>query len=134
MQGRVKTKYCIPGQAVSRANARTFGKYGNQIVDWIGYADDLVIFFESLDSLEKGIQILNQTFIRFNLKINVGKTKTMILNFDGENYPNTIASLDGKVITNVECFCYLGCQIHFKQHGIGEAEINLRIDSATTKL
>ena len=32
-----KTKYCIPGQAVSRGNTRTFGKYGNQIVDWIGY-------------------------------------------------------------------------------------------------
>ena len=129
-----KTKYCIPGQAVSRVNARTFGKYGDQIVDWIGYADDLVIFFENLASLEKGIQILNQTFIRFNLKINVGKTKTMILNSREENYPDTIANLDGEVITNVECFCYLGCQIHFKQHGIGEAEINLRIDSATTKL
>ena len=70
-----KSKYCIPGQAVSAASASRFAKYGNLIVDWIGYADDLVIFFESSDHLEKGMKILSQSFTRFNLQINVTKLK-----------------------------------------------------------
>ena len=129
-----KSKYCIPGQAVSAASASRFAKYGNLIVDWIGYADDLVIFFESSDHLEKGMKLLSETFTRFNLQINVTKTKTMILNFAGENYPDTIVKLNESEIKNVESFRYLGCQINFKQHGTGEEEINLRVDSATTKL
>ena len=129
-----KTKYCIPGHAVSSQSKNRFGKYGSQTIDWVGYADDLVIFFDSVEDLKKGMRILNETFVRFNLEINAKKTKTMILNFTGENYPQKIIKLNETYIDNVKTFCYLGSQINFKQPGTGEEEINLRVDSATTKL
>ena len=68
------------------------------------------------------------------MEINGEKTKTMILNFTGENYPLTILKLNETDIDKFEKFCYLGYQINFQQHGTGEEEINIRVDSATTKL
>ena len=53
----------------------------------------------------------------------------MILN-DENNYPETIASLQGKAIDNVESFVYLGCILNYNEPSTGEAEINLRIDAA----
>ena len=59
-------------------------------VDWCGYADDLLLVFHDSESLQKGIKLLNETFKAWRLKINVSKTKTMILNNEGD-YPSSIA-------------------------------------------
>ena len=51
-------KYFIPHQAsnTDRAAAGTF------VIDWIGYADDLLLIFEDKDSLKRGLHILDSTF------------------------------------------------------------------------
>ena len=121
-------KYLIPEHATStdRAAAGTF------VVDWVGYADDLLLVFEDKNSLIRGTRLLNSLFRRFHLEINTSKTKTMILNYDGE-YPESIVSLNGEAIANVETYLYLGSTIKYDEASTGDTELNLRIDGAESK-
>ena len=58
----------------------------------------------------------------------------MIMNFNkAQDYPNSIATLDNMMIGNVEVFTYLGIQIRYDEATTGEAELNLRRDSAESK-
>ena len=123
-------KYRIPQEA-SRSNRMNVGCTQ---IDWIGYADDLVLAFESTDDLEKAINLLNCAFKRFKLEINMSKTKSMILNYDEPlEYPTSIAKIDGSIIENVQVFQYLGCKIKFDEPSTGNAEIELRIDAGESK-
>ena len=52
-------------------------------------------------------------------------------------YPSTICNIEGEDIENVKVFRYLGSQVKFDEPTTGDAEIELRIDSAelnSTKL
>ena len=98
----------------------------------------VAVFIHNLcnrDNLRHGLRLLDDTFKRYHLTINVTKTKTMILNFDQQtvDYPSSISSLDDVSVDNVEVFRYLGCHIRFDEANTGNAEINLRIDSAESK-
>jgi len=64
------------------------------VIDWSGYADDLMLVFNSKEELQKALTLLSNTFERFNLQINIDKTKTRLLNQHHENtsYPGTILS------------------------------------------
>ena len=126
-----KSSYCIPGPARTQ-NQDVLGKFGSVTVDWLGYADDLVLLFKDLASLHKGLNLLNETFHRYQLEINTGKTKTMIMNCDGD-YPDSISQLEGENIDNVKTFCYLGCKIHYKQETTGDDELSLRKESANCR-
>ena len=42
-----------------------------ETVDWIGYADDLVLVFNDADNLQRGLNLLNETFERYKLNINI---------------------------------------------------------------
>ena len=135
-----KTSYNIPGKATNPENHFGLGSYGELLVDWLGYADDLVIFFGDVDSLKTGFELLNSTFQRYELEINYDKSKTMIFNYEGDYYPNQILELpesfQGKgkgTIKNVPVFRYLGCQIHYNQAKTGEEELNTRVDSGTAR-
>ena len=51
-------KYRIRTAAsTSRSN-----RSGNIEVDWIGYADDLILFFNDSNNLQLALETLNQTF------------------------------------------------------------------------
>ena len=77
----VKSKYVIP-KSVSLTNS-LFAEYGEQKLDWVGYADDLLLAFVEQADLRKGLLILNDVFKRFGLKLNVGNslTETKVANF-----------------------------------------------------
>ena len=111
---------------------------GTHDTDWVGYADDLNLLFEDNENLQRGLQALHETFFRYNLTINVSKTKTMILNHqylntDSSTHPKSIASLNNPPIENVTNFRYLGDEIKYDEPSTGDAEINLRIDVAENK-
>ena len=59
----------------------------------------------------------------------------MIVNSHQHNasYPDTICSLNGKPIENVEKFRYLGDDIQYDQPSTGDAEVDLRIAVAENK-
>ena len=111
--------------------------YGEHTIDWSGYADDFMLVFESKEELQRALLLLNETFERFHLQINVGKTKTMVVNFkqvDGnQSYPDTVCNLNGNPIENVKKFRYLGNDIQYDQSSTGDAEVDLRIAVAENK-
>ena len=72
-----RLKYKIPAHATSGERS----KYGINQIDWVGYADDLVLVFENKNNLQKALDEMNATFERFSLKLNSTKTKTMIFNY-----------------------------------------------------
>ena len=127
----VSHKYRIPIYA-SRNNYETVGM---NLIDWIGYADDIVLCLESKALLQKSICLLNETFKRFGLKINVTKTKTMIINNDAvtDEYPSSICNMEEKEIDNVKVFRYLGGNIKYDEHSTGDEEIELRLESGEAK-
>ena len=98
-------------------------------MDWSGYADDFELYFNDAVNLEMGLVLLNETFIRIHLQINVSKTKRMIVNYkyirrDEETYPESITSLNGKPLKNVKIFTYFGDDIKFNESSTGNAEID----------
>lgn len=131
-----KFKFRIRTSAsTSRSN-----RSGEVELDWIGYADDLVLFFEDAASLRTALTVLNDTFSRLHLKINAKKTETMIINYkysdnyaNNEPYPKSIAKLGKFELKNVEKFCYLGDTIKFDEAYTGDSEVNFRISLAESK-
>ena len=123
--------YKIPGSASSDGRI----KAGNQKIEWVGYADDLILAFNDRKSLQLAMDTLNTTFYRYGLTINVSKTKTMILNqqYLNSEYPTTISMLNGEQVKNVQIFRYLGCQIKYDEPGTEDTETELRIDCAECK-
>ena len=77
------SSYSIPRTVLKSKNRFGLGKYGHETIDWIGYADDLMLLFPNKQNLIKGLHILNTTLQRYQLEINFGKTKTMIMNILG---------------------------------------------------
>ena len=128
----LKLKFYIPRSASGTGRDTT----GMQLVDWIGYADDLLLFFEDEKSLCKGIKLLDEIFDRYRLSINVTKTKSMILNnqYRQTNYPKCISKLRGEELVNVTNYRYLGCEMKYDEPTTGDAELTLRYDAADSKL
>ena len=62
----LKLKYKIPAEVSSTGRL----SQGEWDMDWSGYADDLVLVFDDEESLRKAVQILDQIFNRYRLKIN----------------------------------------------------------------
>lgn len=127
-------RYRIRATATTREDRQTQYQ-GDHTIDWSGYADDLMLVFENTDELQKALIILNNTFMRFHLQINIAKTKTMIVNSHQHfaSYPATICKLNGIPIENVKKFRYLGDDIQYDQPTTGDAEVDLRISVAENK-
>ena len=127
----IKLKYRIP----EKASSTNMTAAGDMLIDWSGYADDLMLFFDDENSLRLGLKILDETFLRYRLKINPSKTKTMILNhqYNGIDYPCSISTLGDKQLENVKIYRYLGCEIEFNKPSTGDTELNLRQDAAECK-
>ena len=124
----------IPDTATGTVPSPPGHKHTSSTFSWAGYADDIVTFLKSVPGLQKALDILNTTFLRYFLKVNISKTETQILCQDNENpprdYPESIIDLCGQAITNVPSFKYLGSKIQHDEHTTGWTEINFRIDSA----
>ena len=126
----LELKFRIRSTATKREDRSNKTYRGDQTVDWAGYADDLELFFEDEENLQKGLDLLDITFARYHLAINVGKTKTMIFNhkyISDDTYPDNIVKLRNMNIENVQSFRYLGDEIKYDEPSTGDAEIDLRI-------
>ena len=79
---------------------------------WVRYADDLVLFLPSKDTLQEALNLVDKTLYCFNLKINATKTKSMIFNHkylaDQLSYPTSIISLNNTVIAKCRDLQILG--------------------------
>ena len=130
-------KYRVRNTACPRAARGERQDHGEHKADWSGYADDLKLFFEDATNLQRALILLDETFCRFLLEINISKTKTMIMNYQyvntDEPYPKTICHLNNIEVENVETFRDLGDNIKYNEPATGNAEIDLRMNLANAK-
>ena len=77
------------------------------------YADDLVIFAHSEKQLQSHVTLLSEFCVKWNLQINITKTKTMVFN-RGNRLCNTNIFINDTLIKCVKEFKYLGFTISAK--------------------
>ena len=80
---------------------------GLEIIRWILYADDVVLFCRTVNDAEKILTILNDTCKRFGLTISFKKTKTRIFNDEDLAKRDTLINIGSEKIDNVQSFTYL---------------------------
>ena len=85
------------------------------------------------------IEILNEVFSEYCLKLNADKTETLILNWklgkpnEIDVYPQSIVNLNGIEIKNSKSFKYLGAFTQYNNSSTGDVEFEHRINSAICK-
>ena len=118
--------YRISGECTNREQRRLKKMHGTEIIKWLLYADDLVLFCPNLYQAQDVIRIMDSVCKRFGLTISFKKTKVMQFN---TNTLDISVTVDGIVLDNVSDFCYLGHTIFNDNRNSTE----LRISKATAK-
>ena len=98
----------IPNVCSNRAQRARQRLRGVEIIRWILYADDIVLFAKSAQEAERLLNIINTTCKRFGLNISFKKTKTQVFNNESLATEPTLFNIDGHSIENVSQFTYLG--------------------------
>ena len=122
----VSFDYRIPNECTNREQRKTKKMNGTEIVRWLLYADDLVLFCISIAEAQDIMNIMNITCKRFGLTISFKKTKVMQFNSDTSDINIVV---DGTELGIVSEFCYLGHTIF----NDGRNSNDLRIAKATAK-
>ena len=122
----VEYNYRIKDQARSRGETyRGKGEF-----PWIGYADDLTLIAASKEHLQTAANIIFDLLSRFGLVLSLDKTQSMILNYQGTEYPDNILNINNTQIKNVTHFKYLGSTISYNEVGTCDKEVENRIGMA----
>ena len=79
--------------------------HGVEVIRWLLYADDLVLFCSDLSEAQEIIKIMNNVCKRFGITISFSKTKVMQFSTNTEHV-NVV--VDNNILENVSEFCYLG--------------------------
>ena len=113
----VSIDYSIPHYCTNREQRRSGRMTGVEIIRWIMYADDAVLFCKSVNEAEQLLTIINSTCLRFGLTISFTKTKTQVFNDNILAAKSTLFSIGDNVIENVTEFVYLGQVITADREG-----------------
>ena len=81
---------------------------GKEIIHWILYADDAVVFCKSVEEAQIILSILNDTCKRFGLNISFKKTKTQVFNNLELSSKSSLLKIGNEDIENISDFTYLG--------------------------
>ena len=81
---------------------------GVEVIKWILYADDVVLFARSSKEARKLLSIIHTTCTRFGLNISFKKTKTQVFNDENMAAKASLIKVAGHKIENVRQFTYLG--------------------------
>ena len=98
---------------------------GRQIKD-IRFADDQVVLAETKEGIQRLMDALNNTIAKYNMKMNIKKTKSMRISRRGDEIINI--QINGTGIEQVKTFKYLGAEI--TSDGKCQKEIQIRIAKA----
>src|SRR5437867_5072977 len=99
---------------------------GEQLVSDVRFADDQGMVACTEMGLQRLMNKLNDTAKNFRMKINVQKTKTMVVRWDGGGVVNI--TVDGKRIEQIKSFEYLGSVI--TEDGRSHSDVKVRIAMA----
>lgn len=115
-------------------NGSQHSSRGNATCPWSGYADDIILFTENIEDMQRAATLLDNILTRFNLQINKSKTKLMTIDSSGEDLNTTSKiSINNIPIMPCQTYRYLGTQIHHLETTTGDTEINARIESADNR-
>src|SRR6266516_7746890 len=101
-------------------------KVGGQLVSDVRFADDQGMVASTESRLQSQMNKLNDTAKTFGMKINVQKTKTIVVSWDGGGVVNI--TIDGQRIEQVKSFKYLGSVI--TEDGRSHNDVKIRIAMA----
>ena len=118
--------YRIPSECTTRNQRCERRMHGIEIIRWLLYADDLVLFCPDITQAQQIIIIMNNVCKRFGLTISFNKTKVMQFNTDTVDVNITV---DNIKLENVSEFCYLGHTIFNTNNDF----TGIRIARATAK-
>ena len=96
---------------------------GGQVVGDVRFADDQGMVASTENGLQRLMNKLNDTAKKFDMKINVQKTKTMVVSRDGGGVVNI--TIEGQIVEQVANFKYLGSMI--SEDGRSSMDIKVRI-------
>ena len=96
---------------------------GGQLISDVRFADDQGMVASTEEGLQKLMNKLNDTAKKYNMKINVQKTKAMVVTRDGGGEVNI--KIDGQRLEQVTNFKYLGSII--SEDGRNLVDIKTRI-------
>lgn len=99
-----------------------------QVINNLRYADDTVLLATSEVELQSLIDSINQRSLEAGLRLNVKKTKVMVIS--RKNSPKTNLTANGIRLQQVDSYKYLGSTIDCK--GDNSVEIRARIEQART--
>jgi len=99
---------------------------GGKLVSDVRFADDQGMVASTEMGLQTLMNKLNDTAINYGMKINVQKTKTMVVRWNGGGVVNI--TVDGKRIEQVKSFKYLGSII--TEDGRSDVDVKSRIAMA----
>ena len=74
------------------------------------YADDLVIVSESATGLQNSLTLLQEYCIKWNLNININKTKCMVFNKSSRLINKHKFTIGNQLLENVKLYRYLGIE------------------------
>ena len=86
------------------------GKLNNISINCLLYADDLVFISESATGLQRCLNDLNSFCNKWHMKINLTKTKYMVITRNGHGEEVNL-KFNGEGVTQVNSYCYLGTMI-----------------------
>ena len=87
-------------------------KVGGRMVKALRFADDQAMLASSQEGLQRMMDHLNKISMDYEMKINIKKTKVMMISKRSEKTSQTIKiTLNGEEIEQVEKFCYLGSMV-----------------------
>ena len=101
-------KYIIPYMCTNRKQRKHGKMSGIELIKWILYADDVVLFSKTAQEAEQILTIIDDTCKRFGLSISFNKTKTQVFNNKELSEKPSIITVNGNEIENVKDFIYLG--------------------------
>ena len=81
---------------------------GDRLISCLMYADDIVLLSNSAGGLQTMLNSLLQFCQRWNLKVNVAKTKVIIFNKSGKLLKGFSFTYDGQTVEIVSEYKYLG--------------------------
>src|ERR1043165_8327522 len=85
-------------------------KVGGRLIKALRFADDQAMLATTQAGLQKMMEKLNLTSKKYNMKINIGKTKSMRISREEEEVTERI-KINGEEVEQVKSFCYLGSMI-----------------------
>ena len=84
------------------------GKLNNISINCLLYADDLVFISESATGLQRVLNDLNSFCNKWHMKINLTKTKCMVITRNGHGEKVNL-KFNGEGVTQTNSYCYLIC-------------------------